>query len=246
MKQKNKQESTSKMQKMLHLDYRRDDDIWLTNTQTLRRLIGVLGIALPILLFAFLWVTAEHTSTLESISHYYYTRANPIFIIVVSIMAIFLMVYKGREPIDFYISFVAGVFAILLLLFPTDNIAITCCDADAAYSVTYIQDNTWRVRFHYIAAAIFLLSLNYMSLFVFTRSDKPKAERTKEKKQRNTIYKITGAIMFSALLVIMLGLLKVIPEDVYYQNHITFWMETIAIECFGIAWLVKGETIFTD
>ncbi|ADY30937.1 MULTISPECIES: hypothetical protein [Cellulophaga] len=246
MKQKNKQESTSKMQKMLHLDYRRDDDIWLTNTQTLRRLIGVLGIALPILLFAFLWVTAEHTSTLESISHYYYTRANPIFIIVVSIMAIFLMVYKGREPIDFYISFVAGVFAILLLLFPTDNIAITCCDADAAYSVTYIQDNTWRVRFHYIAAAIFLLSLNYMSLFVFTRSDKPKAERTKEKKQRNTIYKITGAIMFCALLVIMLGLLKVIPEDVYYQNHITFWMETIAIECFGIAWLVKGETIFTD
>lgn len=246
MKQKNKQESTSKMQKMLHLDYRRDDDIWLTNTQTLRRLIGVLGIALPILLFAFLWITAEHTSTLESISHYYYTRANPIFIIVVSIMAIFLMVYKGREPIDFYISFVAGVFAILLLLFPTDNIAITCCDADAAYSVTYIQDNTWRVRFHYIAAAIFLLSLNYMSLFVFTRSDKPKAERTKEKKQRNTIYKITGAIMFCALLVIMLGLLKVIPEDVYYQNHITFWMETIAIECFGIAWLVKGETIFTD
>ncbi|SNQ44969.1 hypothetical protein [Cellulophaga lytica] len=246
MKQKNKQESTSKMQKMLHLDYRRDDDIWLTNTQTLRRLIGVLGIALPILLFAFLWVTAEHTSTLESISHYYYTRANPIFIIVVSIMAIFLMVYKGREPIDFYISFVAGVFAILLLLFPTDNIAITCCDADAAYSVTYIQDNTWRVRFHYIAAAIFLLSLNYMSLFVFTRSDKPKAQRTKEKKQRNTIYKITGAIMFCALLVIMLGLLKVIPEDVYYQNHITFWMETIAIECFGIAWLVKGETIFTD
>ena len=136
MNKEKKQNSTSKMQKMLHLDYRRDDDIWLTNTQTLRRLIGVLGIALPILLFAFLWITAEHASALESISHYYFTRANPIFIIVVSIMAIFLMVYKGREPIDFYMSFIAGVFAILLLLFPTDNIAITCCDADAAYSVT--------------------------------------------------------------------------------------------------------------
>ncbi|WBU89268.1 hypothetical protein [Cellulophaga omnivescoria] len=246
MNKEKKQNSTSKMQKMLHLDYRRDDDIWLTNTQTLRRLIGVLGIALPILLFAFLWITAEHASALESISHYYFTRANPIFIIVVSIMAIFLMVYKGREPIDFYMSFIAGVFAILLLLFPTDNIAITCCDADAAYSVTYIQDNVWRVRFHYIAAAIFLLSLNYMSLFVFTKSNKPKTELTKEKKQRNAIYKITGTIMFCALLVIMLGLLKVIPEDFYYQNHITFWMETVAIECFGIAWLVKGETIFTD
>lgn len=246
MKSENEKISPSKVQKILHLDYRQDDDIWLTDTQTLRRLIGVLGIALPILLFAFLWITAEHTSALESISHYYYTRANPIFIIVVSIMAIFLMVYKGREPIDFYVSFVAGVFAILLLLFPTDNIAISCCDADAAYSVTYIQDNIWRVRFHYIAAAIFLLALNYMSFFIFTRSNKPKAERTKEKKQRNTIYKVTGIIMFCALLVIMLGLLKVIPEDVYYENHITFWMETIAIECFGIAWLVKGETIFTD
>lgn len=246
MKLKNKKTSPSKMQKMLHLNYDRDDDIWLTNTQTLRKLIGVLGIILPVLLFGFLWLTTEHPSTLESISHYYYTRANPIFIIVVSIMAIFLMVYKGREPIDFYVSFIAGLFAILLLLFPTDNIAVTCCDADAAYSVTYIKDSVWRVRFHYIAAAIFLLSLNYMSLFIFTRSNKPKAERTKEKKQRNTIYKISGILMFASLLVIMLGLLKVIPEDVYYQNHITFWMETVAIECFGIAWLVKGETIFTD
>ncbi|MCL5244240.1 hypothetical protein M4I21_00360 [Cellulophaga sp. 20_2_10] len=246
MESENKKTSTSKMQKMLHLDYKRDDDIWLTNTQTLRKLIGILGIILPFFLFGFLWLTAEHTSILESISHYYYTRANPIFIIVVSIMAIFLMVYKGREPIDFYVSFIAGLFAILLLLFPTDNIAITCCDADAAYSVTYIQDNVWRVRFHYIAAAIFLLSLNYMSIFIFTRSNKPKAERTKEKKQRNTIYKISGIVMLASLLVIMLGLLKVIPEELYSQNHITFWMESVAIECFGISWLVKGETIFTD
>ena len=246
MEHKTKQESTSKMQKMLNLDYRRDDDIWLTNTQTLRKLIGVLGIALPVLLYVFLWITAEHTVTLESISHYYYTRANPIFIIVVSVLAIFLMVYKGREPIDFYVSFTAGLFAILLLLFPTDNIAITCCDADAAYSVTYIQDSIWRVRFHYIAAAIFLLSLNYMSLFIFTRSNKPKWERTKEKRQRNTIYKFCGILMLSALVVVLLGLLEVIPADIYTTNHLTFWMETVAIECFGISWLVKGETIFTD
>lgn len=238
--------ATSKVNSLLKIDYKSDDDIWLTNTQTLRKLIGILGVLLPISLFIFLWMSSGHTSPLESISHYYYTRANPIFIIIVSILAIFLMVYKGKEPIDFYVSFSAGLFAIVLLLFPTDNIALTCCDADAVYSVTYIQDNVWRVRFHYFAAAVFLLNLNYMAFFIFTRSDKPKEKRTKEKNIRNTIYKFCGVVMVLALLIILLGLLKVIPENVYSGNHLTFWMEVIAIECFGISWLVKGETIFKD
>ena len=85
-----------------------------------------------------------------------------------------------------------------------------------------------------------------MAFFIFTRSDKPKKKRTKEKNIRNTIYKFCGVVMVLALLIILLGLLKVIPENVYSGNHLTFWMEVIAIECFGISWLVKGETIFKD
>ena len=38
----------------------------------------------------------------------------------------------------------------------------------------------------------------------------------------------------------------IISEKFYETYHLTFWMETLAVECFGIAWLIKGETLFKD
>lgn len=32
----------------------------------------------------------------------------------------------------------------------------------------------------------------------------------------------------------------------YQNNRLTFWMETLAVESFGFAWLIKGETMFKD
>ncbi|MDJ0645451.1 MAG: hypothetical protein QNJ57_05635 [Flavobacteriaceae bacterium] len=235
----------TQLNKLLQLDFH-DEGIWLTSTYTLRKLIGILGMALPLLLFIFLYIDTGHSSTLESISHYYYTRANTIFIIILSLMAIFLMVYKGKEPVDFYLSFIAGLFALMVILFPTDNITEVCCDTAKPYSVTVLTDNDFRTGFHYISAAIFLICLTYMSLFLFTKSDKVKEERTKQKKQRNRIYITCGILMALALIVIFLGFLKIIPEDIYAKNHLTFWMETVAVGSFGFSWLVKGEAMLKD
>ena len=52
--------------------------------------------------------------------------------------------------------------------------------------------------------------------------------------------------MTLALLVAFLGFLEVIPPAYYDAHNLTFWMEAIAIEAFGISWLIKGETILTD
>jgi len=52
--------------------------------------------------------------------------------------------------------------------------------------------------------------------------------------------------MVLAILVLFAGSLKIIPSE-YFKNYpLTFWMETLAIESFGFAWLVKGETLFKD
>ena len=236
----------AQLKNLLKLNFKEDNSIWLTNTYTLRILIGILGMALPLILVLFLYIDSGHTNTLESISHYYYTRANSVFIIVLSLMAVFLMIYKGKEPIDFYLSFIAGFFALMIIIFPTSNITDICCDMNKAYNVTILKDNATRIIFHYISAAIFLLCLTYMSLFLFTKSNKTKEFRTKQKNQRNAIYIICGVLMSIALLVILLGLTGVIPEEIYTQNHFTFWMETVAIECFGLSWLVKGEGMLKD
>jgi hypothetical protein len=237
----------TKPEQALKLDYTKGvDDIWLTSQRTLRILIGILGLALPMLIYLVLLIDTGHTSPLFSISHYYFTRASSIFVIVVSLLAIFLLIYKGKEPVDFYLSSVAGLFALCLLLFPTDNITKVCCDPAHNYSVTTLKESGFRTSFHYISAAVFLGCLAYMSFFVFTRSDKAPQARGWKKRTRNKIYRVCGVIMVLAILVIAANFFGLINDNIFDEYHLTFWMEAAAVEAFGIAWLVKAEVILKD
>ncbi len=236
----------TKITRALHLDYTNDNTIWLQKQDTLRKLVGISGMLLPVLLFVFLYVDSGFLNSLASLSHYYFTRVSSIFVIIVSLMAIFLIVYKGKDPIDFYLSFIAGIFALCVVLFPTDNLSAICNDENFPYAVSILRDNPARVSFHYLSAAIFLGCLAAMSLFLFTRSDKAPSRMGRMKKIRNSIYIFCGILMVLAMLVILAGRFKLIDEDYYNQKHLTFWMEVIAIEAFGFSWLTKGGLFFRD
>lgn len=223
-----------------------NQDIWLSERKTLMKLIGVLGILLPILLYVFLYFATGHTEVLESISHYFFTRANPIFVIVVSLMAIFLMIYKYEKPIDFYLSFFAGLAAIVVLILPTDPLVGSCKGVCSDHVMAYIRENDPRQWTHYISAAIFLGILNYMCFFLFTKSDKPKELRSQHKHYRNMIYYVCGSLMTAALVIILLGTIELIDSEVYQKYKLTFWMESLAVMAFGVSWLVKGGFILKD
>lgn len=237
---------TTLAEKYLALDFSEKNRIGLTEQRTLRILIGILGVFLPVLLYLFLYVDTGYSVPLESLSHYYYTRANSIFTITVSLLAVFLLIYKGKAPVDFYLSALAGIFALCLVLFPTDNLSSVCCDQEKSYSVTLLPASPIREGFHYFSAAVFLTSLAVLSYFVFTKSDKPASERTPGKIRRNFVYKTCGIIMALALLVVVAGTLELINEPYYTDHHLTFWMETIAVVGFGISWLTKAEVFFKD
>jgi membrane protease YdiL (CAAX protease family) len=183
---------------------------------------------------------------LQSISHYYYTRVSSIFVAILSILATFLIIYKGKDPIDFYISLAAGLFALCVVFFPTGNITEICCDASKNYSVTYLKVSAFREGFHYASAGIFLGCLAYMSLFLFTKSNKTPQSRGSKKIIRNRIYRVCGILMIAAIVVIVAGYFELIPKTFYVNNQITFWMETVAVESFGFSWLIKGETMLKD
>lgn len=230
----------------LEPNYNTKGDIALKKQTTLRKLVGLLGMLLPVALWAFLEVDTRFSAVLPSISHYYHTRACGIFIIAVSSLAIFLLVYKGEEKSDFYASSTAGFAALILLLLPTGNIIDT---RFLEVSVTKLRVNPTRETLHYLAAAVFLLSLAYISFFLFTKSDCPPSKRSKAKIKRNRIYRTTAIIMVLAMFLIFLRFLKVMPLafNQYYDFHcLTFWMEVVAVESFGFAWLIKGETFFLD
>lgn len=241
-----KQATTNKITEMLDVDFKEDNTIWLTNSLTLRKVIGILGMGLPFLLFLFLYIDTDLAQPLQSISHYYYTRVASVFVAILSVLAMFLIIYKGKEPIDFFISLTAGLFALCVVCFPTGNITETCCDGNFVYSVTYLKISAFREGFHYASAGIFLGCLAYMSLFLFTKSDKSPQHRGSKKVVRNRIYRVCGILMIAAILVIGAGYFELISRTFYENNQLTFWMETVAVESFGFSWLIKGETLFKD
>jgi hypothetical protein len=262
------QQSTHKKKMFSAPDYQKPNELWLTEPDTLRRLVGILGVLLPIMLPFFLWSDTGRTAPLESISHYYFTRVCAIFVTVVSLLAIFLLIYKGQTPGEFWLSTLAGIGALLLVMFPTDNIVKgvflkigrqgienglgKACDscinsAESAYTATFLKDSTFRVEFHFIASGLFLLSLALLAAFVFTYTRKEIAGVTdtavvRRMKQRNLIYRLFGALMVLALVFVLVGD-KIVGEATYQLYHLTFWMETIAVESFGLSWLLRGDML---
>jgi len=231
----------------LNLTFTDNDANLISSSKTLRKVIGILGMLLPVLLVISLYLYSGHSRPLWSFSHYYFTQSVGIFVGVMCVLAIFLIVYKGKEPIDFIVSVLAGIAALLIVLFPTTNISDICNDVEKAYSVTILPKSKVRDNIHVIGAAIFFITLAFMSLFIFTKSDKPKEKRGAAKITRNRIYRVCGVLIILSLLVIFFGTIyPIIPRDIYHQYNLTFWMEVLAIESFGFSWLVKGETLFKD
>lgn len=65
-----------------------------TEQDTLRILVGLLGVFLPLIIWLFVLVDTGHTKPISSISHYYYTKGGSAFVITMSLLAVFLMIYK--------------------------------------------------------------------------------------------------------------------------------------------------------
>ncbi|MFN3488518.1 MAG: hypothetical protein ACK4YV_05265, partial [Emticicia sp.] len=146
-----KQKDTPNTMENLIPDFKNTENISLEKQSTLRWLVGSLGMILPILLWLILYFNNGLLNPLDSISHYFYTRAGSIFIIVVSLLAVFLLVYKGYEPIDFILSTIAGICALLLLYFPTNNIKCTITP-ECSSIITKLTDDNLRKNFHFIMA----------------------------------------------------------------------------------------------
>ncbi len=231
-----KKNYTPNMMENLIPDYKNTQVISLEKQSTLRILVGVLGMLLPLLIWLLLLLHSSVYSPLDSISHYFYARAGTVFIIIVSLLAIFLLVYKGYESIDFILSSIAGVGALLLLYFPTYNIDCNCNTSNCNYVITHLNDNLFREKFHIAMAGIFLGSLALMSIFLFTKKKgDPKGFVLPELK---ATFK---SQMQLSMLMIINNCFWVYSGPEFNERNLTFWFEVIALEAFGFSWFVKGD-----
>lgn len=199
----------------------------------LRRLIGILGMALPLALVLGALIFFD-TGFQSSISSYYYTGMRSVFVGTMCVIGFFMLSYRGYESIDNIYGDLACVFAIGVALFPALP--------DGAISVGFnLTDHV-----HLIFSSLFFITLIYFSLCLFTKTDKKEPLKGR-KLHRNNIYKGCGYIM--TVCILLMVIFAILPREMalrFEPLNPIFWLEAAAIMAFGFSWLIKGETLFAD
>ncbi len=190
---------------------------------TLRRVVGVLGVALPVILALWGFALCQCTEIRPSISDYYALRTGDAFVGILFVLAWFLFAYRGYERKDDIAGDLACLFALGTALFSNSGAE-------------------WEKVVHFASAVALFLVLSYFSLFLFTKSGDHKTPR---KRIRNRIYRTCGVIML--VCIALIGLYYLWFEDTPLSAlKPVFWLESFALWAFGISWFVKGETLWRD
>jgi hypothetical protein len=204
---------------------------------TMRRFIGVLGIALPIIVVLGGFIQNGFV-ILDSISNYYYTNMRDFFVGILCGVSLFLISYTGYEKIDNIVGNISGIFAFGIIIFPVSMY----CGKDVRIGMFLLND-TISGYIHLIFSALFFISLSFNSLFLFTKH--APGPISKEKRHRNVIYRLCGIVM-------ILSMFCIVTYTAFFKNtllwkvHPVLILESIALFAFGISWIVKGNTLYKD
>lgn len=205
---------------------------------TLRKVIGILGSSLPVILIVGFFFLGGGEEFRSSISSYYHTNMHDIFVGVLCAVSLFLFAYKGYDSIDNIAANLGGIFALGVALLPT-----TVENSRESYSIIPFVDMQIISYLHFASAALFFTILAYFSLFLFTKSGANR--KTVQKKRRNRIYRICGIVMVAAIMLIAIYILF-FQKTLLKQYNPVLILESVSLLAFGISWLVKGEVLLKD
>jgi len=215
---------------------------------TLRKIIGLLGLLLPVLLVvgSIVFSTCVWPDIQSSISGYYHTIMRDLFVGILCVVAFFLFAYEGYSRADAVAGKAACVFALGVAFFPTRmDEPFTVCTIRPVFATYWVSELLTLdavSKIHYLSAALLFATFTFFSLVLFTKS---KGKQTKQKVKRNFIYRVCGAVM--ALCIVVLGFYFAFLEHTWLSTYKpVFWLESLALWAFGISWLTKGEFIFKD
>jgi hypothetical protein len=200
----------------------------------LRTTVGIIGVILPVVL-AVGKLLLQGGGLEPTISSYYYTDLGNWFVGSLCAIGVFLLSTKGYPDADrrFGYDQIAGwfacAFAVGVALFPM---------APEPSATPQQVDIGW---VHWTFAALLFLTLAYFSLCLFTKTD-PNKTPTPQKRNRNIVYRVCGYTILASILLIPVVTHTPIADKLQ-ACHPVFWLESFAVEAFGIAWLTKGETI---
>ncbi|MBL6448620.1 hypothetical protein JMN32_20075 [Fulvivirga sp. 29W222] len=197
----------------------------------LRRLIGYLGIALPVLLFLYSQFFDHEKAFFEvehSISFYYYTKMSTIFTGILISYGLILFTYRGKWELENKLTNIAGVLALVVAIVPTMFTG----------STTLYAHNSllWRGVIHNLSAAVFIFILGYIVLKFFAQED-----------MFRSLYLFLGVmVMVGLTLAIFSVFYEIIKEGKELFKGAIFWGETISLFAYGAAWIRRGVHVNTN
>lgn len=197
-----------------------------TSYHGLRKGIGILGMALPFMLTLGNMILPHSLPLQPTISDYYYTPMRGVFVGVLWAIGTFLFSYKGYQKKDDWLGDFAAVCAICVALFPT----APCCPSANEAIIGKV---------HLGSAALLFSAFAGFCLGLFTKGED---EPSPEKHARNRIYIACGICIILCIALIMVVFFFGLQDKVFVPQPV-FWLESLAIEAFGISWLVKGDAI---
>lgn len=213
----------------------------------MRRVIGILGITLPLILLSGSFLFGGCKEVQLSISSYYYTNMRNIFVGFNCAVALFLFAYKGHDWRDN----IAGYIGCICVL----GVAFLPCSVGTPVQPCLVLGSVQHPmvgKLHNLSALIYFMILIVYSLLLFPKTHMDKVTGDKrfmgsQKKKRNIVYYICGSIMTASLIGIIsymwfLGKLYPTLKDL----NPVFWLESVVLFSFGVSWLTKGQLFFKD
>lgn len=212
----------------------------------MRRIIGLIGFFLPIIL---LTITYSHNNNiLPSISDYYYSKADVIFVSALTTIGFFLYAQKSVKQKENILFKVLSVFSFLIILFPTNVRKEFILISEKSYSINEI-DNFQQLTcskpefvgyLHLFSAFLFFSFLIVMIFIKFIPEEKTKNNLS----LKIILYKFCAWIMIlSILCIIIIKLLSIYynwsPET--WTFPLVFTSECLCLCAFGFSWFLYGH-----
>jgi vacuolar-type H+-ATPase subunit I/STV1 len=187
--------------------------------RTLKLLVGVIAISLPLLTDFF----ANSKITSISASYYEGGWSQSIFVGFLFAIAAFLLAYNGLSRLEMLCSKFAAIGALGVALFPCG------CD-QRVVDIPYV---------HAVSAAVMFLVLAY---FCYTFYNRARAKGYSEANRRAFIYSLCGMAIFASISLLAIDaftgqkLSAKLPRFIFYG-------ETVSLVAFGVSWLIASRVL---
>jgi hypothetical protein len=208
----------------------------------LRAPIGIIAIALPFVLR--IGILFRGGGVPYSLSGYYYSSLRNVLVVPLCILGFLLILYKGYNNLDRYVTTIAGIGFFGVALFPTNAFQS--------------RVPSWIYAVHTLSFTCTIIALAIMAL-LFTRTEpsdgqlndirqlllalvfKYSGYYTPRKKTRNQIYSTCAWLMLVSLILAYWS--NFWSPSIRDITQWLFWLDAIAMTAFGTSWLVKSKSL---